>query len=130
MAACGLNTRSDIHPLSSSNPTGGAYYLFSNQTFLPEYTNVPGVLLVDKQDNSKRLFFPGAGSIHICDFVWQNTGAYWTSNLYMNSKNSSADACCFDFYDYSKEEDFSRLGISSESYEDYERGFTIRPVKK
>ncbi|MCQ2185741.1 MAG: hypothetical protein MJY92_03335 [Bacteroidales bacterium] len=54
----------DAPMLTSSNPEGGIYTLSADQTLLPEYSGVDGVLFVDKMDNSKRLFFPKTGYLY------------------------------------------------------------------
>ena len=85
--ACGgSNGSSTLKNLSTSDPTGGIYWLSSSQTFLSEYKGVAGILFVCKTDTSKRVFFPAAGSCYNTKFDSSGLyGWYWSSSLMTGS---------------------------------------------
>ena len=69
--------------LTSSNPTGGVYWLYSGQTYLLEYTGSCGLLYVDAADTSKKLFLPAAGYFNGTTFEYSGdspSGYYNTAN--------------------------------------------------
>ena len=67
--------------LTGKVTTGGIYWLDKDQTYEPDYAGIAGVLFVDKQNISKRVFFPAAGRITRTQFDgW--LCYYWTSSLY------------------------------------------------
>lgn len=83
--------------LSTSSPSGGVYWLYRGQTYLPEYTGVSGALFVDKNDTSKRVFFPASGytSMNERDKIvtcGEQVSA-WTSSLYTDSQTRAFSIC-------------------------------------
>lgn len=76
----------DFYPwkeLTSSNPKGGIYRLPANQDYLPEYSGVVGLLLVDHDDTNKKIFIPATGDIWHCELTNSvDVGTIWTSSVY------------------------------------------------
>ena len=113
---------SKFDELNSRNPSGGVYWLTTNQIYLPEYNGVEGVLYVDKTDTSKRLFFPAAGRL------WQKTlygnneeGMYWSTDYKEYSDRTLG--YCLRFY-YNGTDHYENPTNEWEMY----HGLTLRPV--
>ncbi len=90
VSACSDN--STYKPISGETniTTGGIYWLAANTTVDKTAYNVEGVLFVDKEDTSKRLFFPAAG-LTINKTRELNRDGYkniaiWTSSAVSESK--------------------------------------------
>ena len=73
--------------LSTSNPAGGAYEITAEQTYLPAYSGVDGVLLVDKGNTNMKLFLPYAGYL---SNTKTSTGANQSYYL-LSTYNSTTD---------------------------------------
>ena len=102
---------------TSFEPTGGIYWLYSDQTCLPEYTGVAGTLFVDNTDTSKRLFFPASGFISgttLCD--GGDYSNYWTST---NLTSQEAQA-----YDMHVDRAHAIVTNSTWNF----NGFPVRPI--
>ena len=115
----GTGENSSTPQITSSTaaaPTdGGVYFLTYNQTVLPY--NVAGLLFIDKNDTSKRVFFPAAGGFNGTSFYNGGTyGNYWSSSLITDNDN------------YAYRLHFSSSGVYP-AY-DYSRyyGISVRPV--
>ena len=102
--------------LSADPTTGGVYWLADNQSILPEYTGVAGILYVATADPSKRVFFPAAGSIDGTQF-YGGSGFYWSSSV--RTENTTNAKILF----------FRSSSVSPSNYESRCYGYTIRPVK-
>ncbi len=101
--------------LTGKVTTGGIYWLDKDQTYEPDYTNIAGVLFVDKQDISKRLFFPAAGRITRTQYDgWRCY--YWTSTVYA------------DGYRVQNMIAYAPQYINANDYQYWYNGFTVRPV--
>lgn len=80
-------------------------------------SGVSGLMLTDKEDSSKVLFFPAAGSAH--NGSMHNVGInslYWSSSLNKNSDNSA--------YGFMRIPD----GVYWNTYQPRDCGYTVRPV--
>ena len=70
--------------------SGGIYWLTAGQTYEPEYTGVAGLLFVDKDDISKRVFFPACGRMQDTNLNNVGTkGHYWSSTLHTSNTSSA-----------------------------------------
>lgn len=82
------------------------------QTYEPEYTGIAGYLCVDKEDITKRVFFPVTGVFGVR--VFGVTGAYWAS---------SKDGQGYNYMEFG-------LWINNLSDAHHYSGRSIRPVVK
>ncbi|MBQ6191578.1 MAG: Ig-like domain-containing protein [Bacteroidaceae bacterium] len=115
--ACYSGNMGDVRltSLTGKVTTGGIYWLDKDQTYEPDYTNIAGVLFVDKNDISKRLFFPAAGRITRTQYDgWRC--CYWTSSLYTNGYNVHNMIAYAPQY------------INVYDYQYWYSGFSVRPV--
>ena len=105
--------------IETSTPEGGIYWLTSSQNYLPEYQGVPGMLFIDKEDTTKRVFFPGAGYFYGDKLAIAGvTGFYWASEIDPDGGRWGAYYMCFDPQSVSPENSYLRC-----------HGYTVRPVK-
>ena len=115
--ACYSGNMGDVRltSLTGKVTTGGIYWLDKDQTYEPDYTNIAGVLFVDKNDISKRLFFPAAGRITRTQYDgWRC--CYWTSTVYA------------DGYRVQNMIAYAPQYINANDYQYWYNGFTVRPV--
>ena len=118
-ACTGSTSSQPLSYLSTDSPTGGIYLISASQTYLSEYTGIAGILFVDMEDTSKRVFFPSAGYCYDSNFYsGGTTGFYWTSSRY-----SSIDYAHTMHYN-------SEDGVNSNFYRPRYIGFPIRPISK
>lgn len=116
-ACTGSESYQSISSLSSSTPSGGVYWLSSTQSYLSEYTGISGILFVDKDDTSKKVFFPAAGCVNNTSFLDGGSyGYYWSSSLV-----TSTTTCAYNLYFYSS---YVYPSIFSNNY----YGRMVRPV--
>ena len=75
-----------------------ALFAAANTALTTDYqgSGVSGLVLTDKTDSSKVLFFPGAGEANSGSIPNMGCGNYWTSSLY-NSNRQNAYQLYFDF---------------------------------
>ncbi len=118
-ACAGKTTRFAPTPLTAEVKEGGIYWLSDTQEYEYDYTGVAGVLFVDKEDPSKRVFFPATGSISNYDTLnragWN--GQYWTSSFNLDNTKEAYDL------DFVSDDILLGTGYTFRSY-----GFTVRPV--
>ncbi len=103
--------------LTNKITSGGIYWLSAEQTYEPKYTGVAGILFVEKDDISNRVFFPAAGYVeNTILFDGGMYGTYWTSTL------DTSDTKSFDLLFYSGDVTL---------YSDYRYyGYPVRPVSE
>ena len=64
MACAGDSGDVSIGQLETAAPAGGIYWLTDQQAYLPEYNGAAGLLFVDREDTSRRMFLPAMGEMH------------------------------------------------------------------
>ncbi len=119
--ACSGSSDFSQEPVKLKNTitSGGIYWLDESQTIEPDYTGVAGILLVSKDDISKRIFFPAADAVVVKNLTDVGTyGFYWSSSNY-TSKTYTAYRLFF-------EQD----GYYCKSPMNTVHGYPVRPVKK
>ncbi len=104
----------------TSITTGGIYWLAANTTVDKTAYNVEGVLFVDKEDTSKRLFFPAAGLVQNKQWIpgSDNTKTtIWTATI---EKTNQQHGQCVSIYS-----SYTDILIGSNSRH---MGLPVRPV--
>lgn len=94
-ACTGSESNQSISSLSSPTPSGGVYWLSSTQSYLSEYTGISGILFVDKDDTSKKVFFPAAGYVNNTSFERGGSYGYSWSSLLITSSTNYASSLYF-----------------------------------
>lgn len=122
VSACSDNSTYKQISGETNITTGGIYWLAANTTVDKTAYNVEGVLFVDKEDTSKRLFFPAAG-LTINKTRELNKDGYkniaiWTSSAVSESKESGMS-----LYIASSNNNVSPNNKATRYW-----GFSVRPV--
>lgn len=130
-ACCGNETPHFLSRVYGKISAGGIYFLTKDQTDIPEYSGVPGVLFVARDDISKRVFFPAAGNssgygsswvqIFYLDYKYYQFGCYWFASAFHRDRLN---------YGYGKMKFTSEYWIQGDYGQDWQTLNPIRPVAK
>lgn len=124
VSACSDNSTYKQISGETNITTGGIYWLAANTTVDKTAYNVEGVLFVDKDDTSKRLFFPAAGRINNKDRIdnWKNSKSTTNYSAFIWTSSISASSQ----YGYSFHIDSNYIYTKDEATRYF--GFSVRPV--